>query len=280
MAELTPRDDDRKMVSEILKRADQLRKSHQYEQALLEVARAKEIDPKNIYVFAIEDRINQLIVEEQINREAELARQQAEKEAKSKRDEENRKFEEQLRKEEDERKLEQERQRLERERKAAEKAEEEKRGQEMPHKEIVTPSKTAKGKSHILVIDDDAKLLEMLTDTLMDFGFEAMGCTTSDEAFRLLKGGYKPDLILSDINLETSTMGGFTFYEKLRQLEHLQDVPFIFLSGLSDEILVRTGKELGVDDYLTKPFSPESLIATVKGKLKRYQQLRKRSNKG
>jgi DNA-binding response OmpR family regulator len=82
-----------------------------------------------------------------------------------------------------------------------------------------------------------------------------------------------PDMIISDINLETSTMGGFTFYEKIRELEYLHNVPFIFLSGLTDEVLIRTGKELGVDDYLTKPFSDETLLATIKGKLKRFRKL-------
>jgi PleD family two-component response regulator len=69
-------------------------------------------------------------------------------------------------------------------------------------------------------------------------------------------------------------MGGFTFYEKVREIDRLHDIPFIFLSGLTDEVLIRTGKELGVDDYLTKPFSDETLLATIKGKLKRFRQLR------
>ena len=84
-----------------------------------------------------------------------------------------------------------------------------------------------------------------------------------------------PDLIMSDINLDTSTMGGFSFYEKVRQLEHLYHVPFVFLSGLTDEGMIRYGKALGADDYLTKPFSNDLLLDTIKGKLKRFQKLRK-----
>ena len=129
-------------------------------------------------------------------------------------------------------------------------------------------------KAQLLIIDDDEKLLHLLSDTLQDAGYQTVAYTTSDEAYSFLQSN-TPDIILSDINLETSTMGGFTFYEKVREIERLHEIPFIFLSGLTDEVLVRTGKELGVDDYLTKPFSEENLIATIKGKLKRYRQLRK-----
>ena len=133
-------------------------------------------------------------------------------------------------------------------------------------------------KAQILIIDDDARLLKLISDTLQDAGFQTIAFTTSDEAFSFLKASI-PDLILSDINLETSTMGGFTFYEKVREIERLQEIPFIFLTGLTDEVLIRTGKELGVDDYLTKPFSEDILLATIKGKLKRYRQIRKSRQK-
>jgi len=127
----------------------------------------------------------------------------------------------------------------------------------------------------ILVIDDDDKMLFLVERMLVDHGFQVTGLSTSDEAYTLLKK-WKPGLILCDVNLETSTMGGFSFFEKVRQFEHLRDVPFVFLTGLSDEVLVRTGKELGVDDYLTKPISEESLIATIKGKLRRFNDLRRK----
>jgi CheY-like chemotaxis protein len=130
----------------------------------------------------------------------------------------------------------------------------------------------------LLLIDDDVRLLNVVTETLEEAGFKVKSFTTSDDGYRYLKE-QTPDLIISDINLETSTMGGFTFYEKVRDIDRLQDIPFIFLSGLTDEVLIRTGKELGVDDYLTKPFSDETLLATIKGKLKRFKQLRESRKK-
>jgi CheY-like chemotaxis protein len=131
-----------------------------------------------------------------------------------------------------------------------------------------------KQRSKILVIDDDTRLLELLEASLEDNGFDVTALSTSDEAYALLRK-FVPDLILCDINLETSTMGGFTFYEKVQELENVQSVPFVFLSGLTDEVLVRTGKELGVDDYLMKPISEQTLVSTLRGKLKRFKQLKK-----
>jgi PleD family two-component response regulator len=147
-----------------------------------------------------------------------------------------------------------------------------------PQKNIREPHipslQSRKKKEQILVIDDDARLLELLATSFEDSGYEVITLTTSDEAFSLLRK-FIPDLILCDINLETSTMGGFTFYEKTQELKDIQNVPFIFLTGLTDEALVRTGKELGVDDYLMKPISEKTLLSTIRGKLKRFRQLRK-----
>ncbi len=132
--------------------------------------------------------------------------------------------------------------------------------------------KLTPGAETILVIDDDEQMLLLISQILTHHGYQVTSLTTSDEAYALLKE-WKPRLILSDIDLKTSTMGGFSLYERIRELKHLHNVPFVFLTGLNDEILVRKGKELGVDDYLTKPVSEENLIAAVKGKLKRFRNL-------
>ena len=128
-------------------------------------------------------------------------------------------------------------------------------------------------KPTLYVIDDDENTLGMIVRVLESGGFAVHAFNTSDEALTGLKNDM-PDLIISDINLETSTIGGFSFYEKVRQLHHLSHVPFIFLSGMVDEGMIRYGKGLGADDYLTKPFSGEMLLDTIKGKLKRYKQLK------
>ena len=138
---------------------------------------------------------------------------------------------------------------------------------------LLAEAKVSSRKPVIVAVDDDDKLLLLVAVSLEDAGFEVKTFRTSDEALEELKE-FNPDLILCDINLETSTVGGFTFYEKIRTMKHLKLVPFIFLTALADDALIRSGKELGVDDYITKPFEDELLIATIKGKLKRYKELR------
>jgi len=130
----------------------------------------------------------------------------------------------------------------------------------------------------ICIIEDDEAVLKLIVQVLENAGFAVHAFKTSDEAFTTLRemnGNGSPDLILSDINLDTSSMGGFSFYEKVRQLDHLNHIPFIFLSGLTDEGMIRYGKALGADDYLTKPFSNDLLLDTIKGKLKRFQKFRR-----
>ncbi len=129
-----------------------------------------------------------------------------------------------------------------------------------------------KGQKKILIVDDDEKFLEVISQVVADNGYEVLSLQTSDEAFELLTR-LTPDLVLCDVNLETSTMGGFSFYEKVRRFESLRKMPFIFLSGLTDEAIVRAGKQLGADDYLSKPICVKSLLATIRGKLERYEQL-------
>jgi signal transduction histidine kinase len=68
-------------------------------------------------------------------------------------------------------------------------------------------------------------------------------------------------------------MNGFDFYEEVHRRPALNVLPFIFLSALYDQPIVSHGKELGVDDYLMKPFTREELLATIKGKLKRAEKI-------
>jgi CheY-like chemotaxis protein len=133
--------------------------------------------------------------------------------------------------------------------------------------------KQRKQRDRILIIDDDKEFLTMLANAMTEDGFDINAVTTSDEAYTLLSD-YNPDLILCDINLKTSTMNGFVFLEKVQTNKNLQRIPFVFLTGLTDEKLALTGKELGADDYLLKPISRRSLLSALQGRLKRFRQLK------
>jgi CheY-like chemotaxis protein len=298
MADLTPRDDAKKIVSEILKRVDQLIKSKSLEQASLELKRARHIDPKNLYIEAYEQRLSALLVEAQKAKAAEEVRKREEEENRKKLEEQQARMkaeEERRKKELLERQAEEERRRKLEEaelKKAQErlKQEQEAAGQKRKAKldetterkieeRVLSRLREELSKPRVVIIDDDEKLLNLFKETITDGGFHVDAFSTSDEAYKFIQE-HVPDLILCDINLETSTMGGFTFYEKIREITQLAEVPFIFLTGLTDEVLVRTGKELGVDDYLTKPISEKALLSTVKGKVKRFQQLRKARHEG
>jgi len=301
MPDLTPRDDNKKLVSEILKRVDQLIKAKGLEQATLELNRAKTLDPKNIYIFAYEERLNALIeetkkeriVDEQKKREqVDVQRKLDEQRAKAKVEEELRKkeqFERQAAEEkrrtleEDTRRREEEQLRKSQERlkQEDEARHEEKKKSKLDEKierkieeRVLARLREELGRPKIVIIDDDQKLLTLFKEAIEEGGYTVEAFSTSDEAYKHLRE-HIPDMIICDINLETSTMGGFTFFEKIREINELAEVPFIFLTGLTDEVLVRTGKELGVDDYLTKPISEKALLSTIKGKIKRFQELKK-----
>lgn len=131
-----------------------------------------------------------------------------------------------------------------------------------------------KTKGNILLVDDDELLARALADVLEDEGYATKSFHKAEDALDYLKEN-SPDLVLCDVNLESSKFGGFTLHDKMRAFPHLHQVPFIFLSGLNDRAIVRAGKEIGADDYLTKPVEPEALLSVVKGKLRRYREIKK-----
>ncbi|MCX7984626.1 MAG: response regulator [Bacteroidetes bacterium] len=310
---VTPIDEKKKAVSEILKRVDQLIKKNDLDRALIELAHAKEYDPRNVYALALEERIA-LLKEEQkqyhnsvekhdllqtqvresnessiINNENDHCNKTSlgGQEAHPTQQELQKYFGfliESLRQGHENPELERHLSEMRKQYKISDNLHQTVRQEALKYMVEHHPkntnlstsqpnSKVQKQRDKILIIDDDPKLLELLTQSLMDHGYEVIALATSDEAYALLRK-FTPDLILCDINLETSTMGGFTFYEKIQEFHHLHHVPFIFLTGLTDAAIVRTGKEIGVDDYLTKPITEDALLATIRGKLKRFKQLR------
>lgn len=123
------------------------------------------------------------------------------------------------------------------------------------------------GKS-ILVVDDEPGNLELIATILQHDSYIVLPASSALEALKLLET-HKPDLIISDIMMPH--MSGYELYQEVRQNPELQAVPFIFLSAKGKRADIRYGKELGVDDYLTKPFSRQDLLLTIRNKLQRAQ---------
>jgi DNA-binding response OmpR family regulator len=101
-------------------------------------------------------------------------------------------------------------------------------------------------------------------------GYRVLTASDGAEALDLLRA-QPVNLILADIAMPR--MNGYQLYERVRQSPQWVAIPFMFLTARTLDSDIRYGKELGVDDYLTKPVQPEDLLAAVRGKLRRAQQL-------
>ena len=101
--------------------------------------------------------------------------------------------------------------------------------------------------------------------------YDVHTATNGVEALDLLKDSSKePDIIISDIMMPE--MDGYTFYNKVSENPTLSTIPFVFMSAKSSPEDIRFGKKLGVDDYITKPFEEEDLLAVIEGKIRKNQR--------
>jgi DNA-binding response OmpR family regulator len=122
----------------------------------------------------------------------------------------------------------------------------------------------------ILVVDDQPEIAENLAILLEAEGYHVLTAADGVEALELLDA-QQVDLILADIAMPR--LNGYQLYERVRQNPRWLTVPFLFLTARALDSDIRYGKELGVDDYLTKPIQPEDVLAAVQGRLKRARQL-------
>lgn len=122
----------------------------------------------------------------------------------------------------------------------------------------------------ILIVDDEQNNLDILHMYLSFFGYEVMQAINGKTALDMLAKTV-PDLIISDISMPG--MDGYQLYGHVKNNPDWRSVPFIFLTAHSDAPSIRRGKEIGSDDYLTKPIEKEDLIASVRGKMKRVREL-------
>ena len=128
----------------------------------------------------------------------------------------------------------------------------------------------------VLIIDDTPDIRMIISETLNLYGFKTLTAEDGLSGVRVAKGEL-PDLIICDINMPN--LDGYGTLTALRESDTTAAIPFIFLSGAADKINMRRGMELGADDYLTKPFTHQELMASVNARLEKQAEAQRRSDK-
>lgn len=130
--------------------------------------------------------------------------------------------------------------------------------------------------SKVLVVEDEKDILENLDLLLTAEGYEVICAENGLNALQRLTN-CTPDIIVSDIMMPY--MDGFELFQKLRENDRTKIIPFIFLTAKNDITSIRSGMNLGVDDYITKPFSSDELLNAIKVRLSRYSAFNEKVDK-
>lgn len=126
----------------------------------------------------------------------------------------------------------------------------------------------------ILLVDDDAALLEVVSIVLSSEGYKVVTAADGAEALREV-GQEALDLVILDVLLPR--ISGF---EVLRQIREKSDVPVVMLTAKGQSVDKVVGLELGADDYITKPFDTKELLARIRAILRRFGRQEGKSQEG
>ena len=116
----------------------------------------------------------------------------------------------------------------------------------------------------ILVIDDESRMRKLVRDFLTKKNYEVLEASNGEEAMEIFYEDKEIDLLILDVMMPK--MDG---WQVCREVRKVSKVPIIMLTAKSDERDELMGFELGVDEYITKPFSPKILVARVEAILRR-----------
>jgi DNA-binding response OmpR family regulator len=117
--------------------------------------------------------------------------------------------------------------------------------------------------SRILVVDDESDIRGLLRDLLERAGHEVHEATDGNDALRVFYAR-QPELVILDV-----TMPGLDGISALQRIRDLSDVPVVMLTARADELEKVRGLRSGADDYVTKPFGRQELLARVDAQLRR-----------
>ncbi|HWD91298.1 MAG TPA: response regulator [Verrucomicrobiae bacterium] len=121
----------------------------------------------------------------------------------------------------------------------------------------------------ILIIDDDPSLRQIMALALRGNGFQILEAGDGAQGL-VLAHEHMPDLVLSDVNMDG--LDGYGFLKQLRAQDATAAIPVILMTGAAENDM-RQSMEKGADDYLSKPFNPATLIAAVKTRLSRKEEI-------
>ncbi len=122
-------------------------------------------------------------------------------------------------------------------------------------------------KGRVLVVDDDTALAEMLGIVLKGEGFEPVFCADGARAFSVFRET-RPDLVLLDLMLP-----GRDGIDVCKQIRAESGVPIVMLTAKTDTVDVVVGLESGADDYVVKPFKAKELVARIRARLRRDNEI-------
>jgi len=117
----------------------------------------------------------------------------------------------------------------------------------------------------VLVVDDEERMRKLVRDFLVNKGYRVLEASDGEEALDIFMQQKDIALILLDV-----MMPGMDGWEVCKSIREYSKVPIIMLTAKSEEKDELKGFELGVDEYITKPFSPKILVARVEAILRRY----------
>jgi DNA-binding response OmpR family regulator len=117
--------------------------------------------------------------------------------------------------------------------------------------------------ARVLVIDDDTDIRELVRDLLLRSGYLVAEASNGREGLRTLHS-WRPDLVVLDVS-----MPGLDGWETLERIRDVTEVPVLMLTALARELDKVRGLKAGADDYVTKPFGRQELLARVEALLRR-----------
>jgi len=123
--------------------------------------------------------------------------------------------------------------------------------------------------STVLIVDDSPTMREMVSEQLKRDGFMVIEAVDGEEAIEKLKLS-RPDLVITDIVMPRKN--GYELCRWIKNNPQVKDIPVVVCTSKSEEFDIYWGMKQGADAYITKPYHPPDLLATVRHLLRQTKQ--------